>query len=540
MKRASISSAAKGTPEPMIDGRVRQVGRARARALVAAALAVVLALLALASWGDAPRAAATSASFESSADTYVSAARPGMRYGRSSRLKVDRRPLRRAYLRFRVTLPPGAVVRGASLRLYSGSRRGAGALSVFALARSSTSFGWGERRMSFRSAPALGARLGRARGTRRRGWRHVALPARAIRLGSNSFAIATRSRRSSGFYSRESGRKPRLVVSYGLPTAERRPTPGDPAPPGESPGGARASDILVPASGALFGGWHKPTPSSRWTAGEFERWESAIGRKVDIDHHFVDWGGTWWPGAGVNWDSQHGRYSMLSIGGSTEFPGLDAVNNGSQDAWIAGRADAIEALGFKVFVRPLWEMNGDWGMPWQGVANGGTSGPAKYVAAWRRIVDIFRRRGASNAIWVWSPNCDSQPNDAWNHFSAYYPGDSFVDWVACDGYNWGTSRAGESWRSWSHVFATRWDGRPSVYAAYPSKPFMAAETASCEQGGDKGAWIRQTRGDIKASFPNLKAFVWFDENRDCDWRAESSAGALAAFREMAADPYFNP
>jgi mannan endo-1,4-beta-mannosidase len=521
----------------MIDGRFREVRTAGARALVAAALAVVFGLLALACTGDAPQPAATSASFEPAADTYVSAARPRKRYGRGAWLKVDRRPLRRAYLRFRVSLPQGAVVRGASLRLYATSRRGAASLSVFALARSR----WRERRMSFRSAPTLGARLGRTRGWRRRGWQQVALPARAIRPGSNSFAIATTSRRATSFHSRESVRKPRLVVSYSLSSAERRPGPA----PGETtPGGAweraRAGDILVPAFGALFGGWHKPTPSSSWTTGEFERWEGVIGRKVDIDHHFVNWGGTWWPGASVMWDNQKGRHPMLSIGGDAEFPGLDAVNNGSQDAWIAGRAEAIKALDFKVFLRPLWEMNGDWGMPWHGVANGGSSGPAKYVAAWRRIVGIFRQRGAGNAIWVWSPNCDSQPNDPWNHFSAYYPGDSFVDWVACDGYNRGTSQAWSSWRSWASVFGTNWDGRPSVYAAYPSKPFMVAETASCEQGGDKGAWISQARADIKASFPNLKAFVWFDEHKECDWRAESSAGALAAFRAMAADPYFNP
>jgi mannan endo-1,4-beta-mannosidase len=145
-----------------------------------------------------------------------------------------------------------------------------------------------------------------------------------------------------------------------------------------------------------------------------------------------------------------------------------------------------------------------------------------------------RQRGPANAIWVWSPNCKSIPNDAWNYFTNYYPGHDYVDWVTCDGYN----RGGSSWRPWSYTYGNAWDGRLSVYASYPEKPFMVSETGSCELGGDKGAWITRARNDIKASFPRVKAFVWFNENKECDWRAESSTGALDAFRGLVEDPYF--
>ncbi len=314
---------------------------------------------------------------------------------------------------------------------------------------------------------------------------------------------------------------------------------------GEKPGSSppATSGDLAPTSGALLGAWHKPSPSSSWSTSEYERWEQEVGRKMKIDHRFVSWGSTYWPGSNERWDNENGRHPMISIGGSEAFPGLDAVNNGSQDAWIRGRADAVKALGFKVLLRPLWEMNGSWDMRWQGIYNhssGATDGPAKYVTAWKRIVDIFREQGADNALWVWAPNCDSSPSDAWNHFTNYYPGDSYVDWVGCDGYNFGTTQSWSSWVDWSFTFGNGWDGRPSAYATYPQKPFMAAETASCEPGGDKGAWITQARNDIKARFPNLKALVWFDENKECDWRTESSAAALSAFRALAADPHFNP
>jgi hypothetical protein len=69
---------------------------------------------------------------------------------------------------------------------------------------------------------------------------------------------------------------------------------------------------------------------------------------------------------------------------------------------------------------------------------------------------------------------------------------------------------------------------------------MASETGSCEQGGDRGRWFRDARRDIKALFPNLGAFIYFDvQGSECDWRVTSSFDALVAYQEFTADPYFN-
>ena len=37
--------------------------------------------------------------------------------------------------------------------------------------------------------------------------------------------------------------------------------------------------------------------------------------------------------------------------------------------------------------------------------------------------------------FVWSPNYIS---NIYPHYSHYYPGDDYVDWVGVDGYNWGS------------------------------------------------------------------------------------------------------
>jgi len=45
---------------------------------------------------------------------------------------------------------------------------------------------------------------------------------------------------------------------------------------------------------------------------------------------------------------------------------------------------------------------------------------------------------------------------------------------------------------------------------------------------------------LKAQYPLFKALVWFDINKETDWRINSSSAALTAFSKMAQDPYFNP
>ncbi len=66
------------------------------------------------------------------------------------------------------------------------------------------------------------------------------------------------------------------------------------------------------------------------------------------------------------------------------------------------------------------------------------------------------------------------------------------------------------------------------------QPVMIAESASAESGGDKAAWITSafTR-EVTARTPRVQTVVWFDVNKETDWRVESSAQALNAYRAVA-------
>ena len=67
---------------------------------------------------------------------------------------------------------------------------------------------------------------------------------------------------------------------------------------------------------------------------------------------------------------------------------------------------------------------------------------------------------------------------------------------------------------------------------------MIAETASTEVGGDKAAWITNSfASDLPGRLPRVRAVIWWDHVGETDWRVNSSAAALAAYRSVAASPF---
>jgi hypothetical protein len=122
-----------------------------------------------------------------------------------------------------------------------------------------------------------------------------------------------------------------------------------------------------------------------------------------------------------------------------------------------------------------------------------------------------------------------------------YPGDAYVDWVALDGYNWGTDY-GNRWQTFAEVYTASYK---ELRQLAPTKPIMIAEIGSQENGGDKAAWIRDALGvQLPTNFPAIKALAWFnwDANDPIQVASiESSAAATAAFGDtVGGSPFFLP
>ncbi|WP_199694554.1 RICIN domain-containing protein [Sorangium cellulosum] len=285
--------------------------------------------------------------------------------------------------------------------------------------------------------------------------------------------------------------------------------------PTPTPGG---DDILVPASGAWLGQYYGD--------GSISQTSARLGRTLKLHLTYYDFTHNW-VGSVTKADLDAGRVPFVNW--EVFDTPLDEIIDGSHDAMLAQRARDAKALGKKLFVDFGAEMNGEWS-PWGGAQNGRS--PDKYIAAYRHVHDALR--SADNIVWVWCPNVTDEPRQAWNQAMGYYPGDDYVDWTCVDGYNWGSSGGG-GWQSFRDVFKNIY---PKLAAK--GKPIMIGEMASAESGGNKAAWIDQMIPTLRSDYPLIKGVIWFDVNKETDWRIRSSSASLAAFVRMANDPYFNP
>lgn len=208
---------------------------------------------------------------------------------------------------------------------------------------------------------------------------------------------------------------------------------------------------------------------------------------------------------------------------------LRAIAAGAHDDYLRRSADMARAWGGTLYVRFAHEMNLPEAPDGPG-RNGNT--PAQFIAAWRHVVGIFRNAGADNVRWVWSPNVQCFGRCP---FTAFFPGDEWVDWVALDGYNYAAA-SHVPWFSFTTLFAGSYD----IITRLSAKPVMVAETASAEDGGDKAAWIRSAfLRALPTRFPRIRAVVWFDQAKETDWRVDSSTASLNAWRDVVSSPLYN-
>lgn len=267
-----------------------------------------------------------------------------------------------------------------------------------------------------------------------------------------------------------------------------------------------------------------------WSLAELDAFEESAGAKPALVMYYQDWAHfpefepqlvdpilergaaamlTWEP-----WDYTAGADQLAYR--------LSRILDGSHDAHIRRWAEGIARWGRPLYLRFAHEMNGPWSS-WAEQANGNK--PGEYVAAWRYVRGMFDQAGAENVTWVWSPSVSAAGYTALPALAPLYPGDALVDWVGLDGYNWGTTQAwGSRWQSPAEIF----DATLEEVQSITSKPVMIGETASTEEGGDKAAWITELF-DWLAQHREVRTLIWFDHDKETDWRVRSSPGAAATF-----------
>jgi hypothetical protein len=209
-------------------------------------------------------------------------------------------------------------------------------------------------------------------------------------------------------------------------------------------------------------------------------------------------------------DFESSRHAGIALRSERDRHGLASVARGDYDAYIDAWAAEAARYGRPIFLRFAHEMNDAYRYPW-GPQN---NSKEEYIAAWRHVVGRFRLAAAHNVLWVWSPHV------AYEYWDLYYPGDTYVDWVATGVLNYGPIAQWSRWWSFAEIFGTKYPRLASF-----GKPVMIAEFGSLAVGGDRAAWYRDALTDLPVQYPAVHALLFFSAGDDqtvtyqkVDWR----------------------
>lgn len=220
----------------------------------------------------------------------------------------------------------------------------------------------------------------------------------------------------------------------------------------------------------------------------------------------------------ITWEPQTSSEGRIS---------LAKIARGRYDGYLGDAARTAAAWEKPLMIRFGQEMNGAW-YPWS-PAHGN---PARsFVAAWRHIVRVFRREGADNVKWIWTPYVNANGRLG---FTRFYPGDRYVDWVGLDGYNWGGRFP---WMSFRELYA----GSYRKLLRLSSRPVMIGEVGCGEAGGSKARWVRLMFHRDILRMSRIRAVVWFDDGDPRgkgDLSVDTSPSALTSFRRWTDRPLY--
>lgn len=255
-----------------------------------------------------------------------------------------------------------------------------------------------------------------------------------------------------------------------------------------------------------------------WQVSQYQELADRMGKYPQLVGIFVHWGNeNQLPQDLAAWTKAHQGTLVIyweamdyNISGPNDPDfSYSEIISGKYDSYISSFAKSLKYYGQPVILVPFEEANGDW-YPWSISQN--SNSPAKHIQAYRYLRKFFA--DIPNVKFAWSVN-----NDPLDSIDSYYPGDEYVDVVGVDGFNFGSP-----WQTYSQIFS------PALnkLASY-RKPIYIFSMA-CASGSQKSAWIAIAISQIKSD-SRIIGFIWFNENKEKDWRIWSDSASLKSFQQ---------
>jgi hypothetical protein len=219
----------------------------------------------------------------------------------------------------------------------------------------------------------------------------------------------------------------------------------------------------------------------------------------------------------------HLDISLFGLGADDEQVGVDSALVGSDryDGRVRDLARAVRSIEGPVLLRIGGEFNGDWS-PYTAF---------DYPAAYRKIVEIFRAEGVTNAAYIWCYHPDGPADFADvdpERGARWYPGDDVVDWFGldvfdADDFSGPRERDGTllpAGRSEAFLRMALEHGKP-VIVAEASPAFVGLTPDPADGESDWNAWFAPFFRFLEAN-PNIQAFHYIS----VDWSRVGHYGEM--------------
>ena len=260
---------------------------------------------------------------------------------------------------------------------------------------------------------------------------------------------------------------------------------------------------------------------------------TALGKKVGMQPNMIKSFYDWNNGFDPNWARQiwaAGAIPQYEL--EMQDPNVATiaeVARGQHDEFIRNLAKGIRQANVPVVFSPWHEFNGDW-YPWGfcGSASKAASNACQvknkagdFRNAWRRMHNIFKAEGATNAIWLWQANqIGARPKVGLKQF---YPGNSYVDWLGVVGYYYGE-------KGWYHTFDSIFMPTIKHFKKFSNKPIFIPEMGMDNYNRPKDIH-NFLYGVAKRS--DVIGFLWFNYNKpsEIDFRIDRNAASTRAFKK---------
>jgi len=289
--------------------------------------------------------------------------------------------------------------------------------------------------------------------------------------------------------------------------------------------------IVTPGEGKLYHGVYpggKSGAEDDLTAADYEAYKKACGQGAAWIYFSHNWyKRREFPMATAKWIHEAGAIPFIRLmlrsddeeDHAEETYTLEAICDGKFDADLKKWGAQAKAFGAPLLAEYGTECNGRW-FPWNAFwygKQGGTKreGAKKFAEAFKHIVATVRAGGGTNVQWVFHVNAEDEPDEKWNKFEQYYPGDENIDFLAVSVYGPKKPKDEEM-----KTFVEQMDEvYPRLVALAPNKPIFLTEFGCASNHARMPAdkWAAAALDALFANkYPKVAGFSWWNERWEND------------------------